>query len=108
MYKFYGEKNKEIKSRLSGKILFRFDTKGEFITDDEILIERAKSHFDYIEMEAKEIGTRVKVAVEVPKITIVNHLEENTQSMNKICKYCNKTHEKPIEYATCARKNKEV
>jgi hypothetical protein len=84
MYKFFGEKNKEVKNGL-GAIVLRFDTKGEFITDDESLIERMKSHFDYIELEeAKTIGTRVKVAIEVSKMIIgVPEVKENKLKCSK-------------------------
>ena len=83
MYKFFGTKETAIKNGL-GVIVFRFDSKGEFITDDEGLIKRIKSHFDYIEMESSIIGERVKVATEAPKMTIVNNLEVKS----KKCKKC--------------------
>lgn len=87
MYKFFGEKNKEVKNVI-GNIVFRFDSKGEFITDDPALIERTKSHFDYIEMKAEVVGEKVKVAIETPKLTITNNLEKETKEAKFKCKKC--------------------
>lgn len=57
--KFFGEPNMLIKERkkkhFNGEImykpLFRFDKNGEYITDDERLINKLKSRFTYTEME---------------------------------------------------------
>lgn len=89
MYKFYGEKEKAVKNGL-GTIVFRFDTKGEFITDDLSFIERIKPHFDYVEMEGKEIGQRVKVEVKIPIVTITNNLEPKSDEIEnkRHCKKC--------------------
>lgn len=75
MYKFFGQPLKEIKSKQSGKVLFRFDTHGEFITSDEKFIERAIGFFDHIELEAKEVGERVKKTHFVPDIVITTKSE---------------------------------
>jgi uncharacterized protein with ATP-grasp and redox domains len=70
MVKFFGKPNKEVLNP-AGKIVFRFDNKGEFFTDEPSLIERAKTAFDYIEMEEpKTIGKKVVVAVKETPITI--------------------------------------
>lgn len=62
-YKFFGEPNLLIKTRkkvpyegtIDFKPLFRFDAKGEYITEDADLIERLKGRFDHIEvLEAEE------------------------------------------------------
>lgn len=67
MFKFYDKPNREVKSLLSGKMLLRFDSKGEFITDNEDLINRLKPHFDHIELENKPIGKRI-VAIDKEKV----------------------------------------
>ena len=73
MIKFFGEPLREIKSKLSGKVMFRFDSKGEFITDDEEIINRAMGFFDYIEIKAEEVGKKVKKTVKVEEIKIVEN-----------------------------------
>lgn len=58
-YKFFGQPNMLIKERkkkfFNGETLykpvFRFDKNGEYITDDERLINKLKSRFTYTEME---------------------------------------------------------
>lgn len=58
-YKFFGQPNMLVKERkkkyFSGEIiqkpLFRFDEKGEYITDDERIIEKLKSRFDHVPYE---------------------------------------------------------
>ena len=70
MYKFFSEPLREIKSKTSGKMMFRFDTKGEFITDDEEIIKRALGFFDYIELKSETVGGKVKKTVIVPPMTI--------------------------------------
>lgn len=92
MVKFFGQPERAVKNAM-GTMVFRFDTKGEFITDDKDYIERCKPVFDYIELDAKEVGSRVKVAVAMPKMTIVNNLaekvkEEAKTSLMKKCKKC--------------------
>ena len=55
-YKFFGEPNMLVKGRKKVlfenawqfKPLFRFDEKGEYVTDDEKLIEKLKSRFDHM------------------------------------------------------------
>lgn len=85
MIKFYGEPLREIKSKTSNKVLFRFDTKGEFITDDEVIINRALGRFDHIELESKEVGERVKKTYFTPPMTITT----NEQKEIFKCKKCN-------------------
>ena len=70
MFKFFGEPLKEVKSRLSGKILFRFDTNGEFVTEDNAIVERARGNFDHIEMKAETVGKRVNKTHKVEALTI--------------------------------------
>lgn len=47
IYKFKGTPNKKIPSK-TGNIVFTFDCKGEYMTDNEEIINRAKGHFDYV------------------------------------------------------------
>lgn len=70
MYKFFGEPLKIIMSKTSNKPVFRFDTKGEFITDDKEIIKRALGYFDYIKMDATLVGEKVEKTVNEPKLTI--------------------------------------
>lgn len=94
MIKFFGTPLEEIKGAQSGKVIFRFDHKGEFITDDEKIIARALGHFDHIEMEAKETGQRVKKTIITPPIQITTadtEIKRETDDEPKesfICKYC--------------------
>jgi hypothetical protein len=76
MRKFFGEPLKEIKSKTSGKVMFRFDTKGEFITDDPEIIKRATGFFDYIDMKAEPIGEKVEKTFIVPPLTITEKKPE--------------------------------
>jgi hypothetical protein len=54
-YVFYGEPNMLVKGRkkvlfenkVDFKPLFRFDSNGEYVTDDEKLIDKLKSRFDH-------------------------------------------------------------
>ena len=63
-YKFFGQPNMLIKERkkkfFNGETLykpvFRFDKNGEYITDDERLINKLKSRFTYTEMESNAPG----------------------------------------------------
>lgn len=106
MRKFYGSPLQEVKSALSGKVLFRFDHKGEFITDDPEFIERATGHFDHIDMEGREIGSRVKRTITTPPIRfdsadspaepIAEPVKEETNDEPAaafICKYCHESFE---------------
>ena len=70
MIKFFGEPLKVITSKKTNKPIFRFDTKGEFITDDPEIIERAKGFFDHIELKAEPIGEKVAKTIIVPGMTI--------------------------------------
>lgn len=70
MYKFFGEPLKIITSKTSNKPLFRFDTKGEFFTNDPEIIRRAMGFFDYLPMKAEISGERVKKTHTVPPLTI--------------------------------------
>ena len=76
MYKFFGTPLKAITSKKTRKVMFRFDTKGEFITDDPEIIKRAKGFFDCIELEAVEVGEKVKKTFEEPKLTITRKDDE--------------------------------
>ena len=83
MIKFFGEPLKEIKSKLSGKVVFRFDSKGEFITDDDEIIKRAIGFFDHMPYKAEPTGERVKKTVEEPRM-IITTLEQSKDIENEI------------------------
>ena len=82
MYKFFGEPLKIIKSKTSNQPLFRFDTKGEFITDDPEIIRRALGYFDYMEMKAEAVGEKVAKTYIVPPMTITTK-DAVTTTINK-------------------------
>ena len=70
MMKFFGPPLKEIKSKTSGKMMFRFDTKGEFITDDNEIIQRAMGFFDHMPYKAEPAGKKVKKTAKEQVMTI--------------------------------------
>jgi hypothetical protein len=70
MMKFFGPPLREIKSKTSGKMMFRFDTKGEFITDDNEIIQRAIGFFDHMPYKAEPAGKKVKKTVKESVMTI--------------------------------------
>jgi hypothetical protein len=82
MYKFFGEPLKIITSKTSGKPVFRFDTKGEFITDDPEIIKRAMGFFDYVPMKAETVGEKVAKTYIVPPVTITTK-DVETITINK-------------------------
>lgn len=100
MYKFFGIPNKEVKNPL-GKIVFRFDSKGEFICDDNGIIERAKPYFDHIELKAEIVGKRINNSVKIPPVTITKADEADK------CKHCGGTHENKGQVLACAKKHKK-
>jgi len=78
MYKFFGQPQKAIMSKKTHKVMFRFDTKGEFITDDIEIINRAKGYFDCIKLEVVEVGEKVKKTFEEPQLVITHKDDEVT------------------------------
>jgi hypothetical protein len=90
MYKFFGEPLKIINSKTTNKPVFRFDTKGEFITDDPEIIKRAMGFFDYIPMKAETTGEKVKKTFATPPLTITTKDDEKKNPENKKfkCKKC--------------------
>lgn len=88
MIKFFGPPLKEIMSKKTNKVIFRFDTKGEFITDDPEIIERAMGYFDYLELKAEPVGEKVGKTHFVPAMTITTKGQEETKEENK--KHCKK------------------
>jgi len=62
-YKFLGQPNLLVRTKktqlynnkVDYKPLFRFDDKGEFITEDEKLIKKLKGRFDHVEIKEEEI-----------------------------------------------------
>jgi hypothetical protein len=80
MYKFFGTPLKEILSKTTHKVMFRFDTKGEFITDDPEIIKRALGFFDYIEMKAESVGNKVAKTHTTPAMTITTNNQEKPET----------------------------
>jgi hypothetical protein len=72
-YKFFGKPFQEIKSKLTGKVAFRFDSKGEFITDDTEIISRATGYFDHVPVKIEVVGERVAKTFIVPPLTITTN-----------------------------------
>jgi hypothetical protein len=109
MIKFFGEPLKEIKSKRSGKVMFVFDTKGEYVTDDPVIIDRAMGFFDYVRVSPGEVGDRVKKTFITPPIVITEKGQEEQEEKQeyKTCKHCGEIHEKPVDYALCAKKHKK-
>jgi hypothetical protein len=70
MYKFYGKSRQVVNSTETGQFVFAFNTKGEFITDDESIIKRAIEKFDYSEIKVESIGDMVKVRKKPSSIKI--------------------------------------
>ena len=104
MYKFFGTPLKEIKSKKSGKMMFRFDTKGEFITDDNEIIQRAIGFFDHIQLKAEPDGERVNKTVTVPSMTITK-ISDKEEVKLKHCKKCDFVCENQGELLTHYREN---
>jgi len=88
MYKFFGPPLKAIMSKRTHKVMFRFDTKGEFITDDPEIIKRAKGYFDCLELEVVEVGEKVDKTFEEPKLVITHKEIEVTsdEGIRKLAK----------------------
>lgn len=94
-----GEPLKEIKGTASGKVIFRFDSKGEFFTDDAMIISRATGHFDHQEYTAEPCGEIVKRTITTPQIQITKNEDETKPEPEPsgdkyICKYCGEEFEK--------------
>lgn len=71
-YLFKGEPNLVVIDKQYNKIMFRFDEKGEFVTDNLHIIGKAYGHFDCKELKDEEI---------------VNSIEEfKCEKCGKVCK----------------------
>jgi hypothetical protein len=86
MFRFYGTPLQAIKSKMTGKILFVFDTKGEYYTDDKSIYERAEGFFDCLEITVTETGKRKKKTFYNPPITIEKN--EPKEEGTRHCKKC--------------------
>jgi hypothetical protein len=75
LIKFFGTPLKEITSKLTNKVVFRFDSKGEFITDDPEIIKRAMGHFDHMPVKIEESGDRVRKIIEAETMKISTNNE---------------------------------
>jgi hypothetical protein len=89
MIKYFCNPFYAIKSKMTMKTMFVFDSKGEFITDDENIIARANGFFDSIDLEAKEIGVRKAKTFYNPPITIEKN--EPKEEKTRHCKKCDFT-----------------
>lgn len=75
--------------------MFTFDTKGEFVTDDPEIINRAKGFFDHLELKAEPVGIKVDKTHVMPAITITTKDQEDPNTENKKhCKKCDFTCDK--------------
>jgi hypothetical protein len=74
--KFYGTPNMLVKDRKTKKPLFRFDANGEFVTNDERLIERLKRKFRW-EEEVEEERPKAEVTPDKPKAKPTRKRGEN-------------------------------
>ncbi len=83
MYKFYAKPNQAVMSKRTNKMMFRFDTKGEFITDDPEIINRAKGYFDCIELKAEEVGEKIEGSSEERVLTITTKEEKKEKKEYK-------------------------
>jgi hypothetical protein len=95
LYKFFGKPLLNIRSGETNMILFTFDTKGEYVTDDEKIIIRAKKKFDYIENNMVLEGERVKVyeptpaiKIKINDITNIEPIAKDEPLKNRECKKC--------------------
>lgn len=95
IYKFFGRPLQNIRSADTNVIVFTFDTKGEYITDDAKIIAKAKLKYDYIENNVVLTGERVKVYVPTPPIKIEENNIKNAEPIakeeplkNRQCKKC--------------------
>lgn len=85
--KFFGEPNMLVKTRkrvlfdnkIQFKPLFRFDSNGEYITDDEKLIEKLKIRFDHVEINDTIESSTTNENKEVDVI----HSESKKEPLNK-------------------------
>jgi hypothetical protein len=90
MYRFYGIPLQPIKSSQTGKVLFVFDSKGEYYTDDEHIVSRALGFFDSMKLEAKEISKLELKTHIVPAMSISENVQDDTKVHNqRHCKKCN-------------------
>jgi hypothetical protein len=51
--KFYGEPNLNVIDHKTHRLVCKFNDKGEFITEDERLIQKLRQHFKYEETTLK-------------------------------------------------------
>jgi hypothetical protein len=95
--KFFGEPFKEIKSLQTNKVAFRFDSKGEFITEDPDIIERATGKFDHVPVKIEVVGERVAKTFIVPPLTITENQGEESAEEESPGIFCKKCGEGPFE-----------
>lgn len=84
MIKFFGTPLKEITSKLTNKVVFRFDSNGEFVTEDPEIIKRAMGHFDYMPVKIEATGEKVKKTIEAETMTITNKEDKELSLTEKV------------------------
>lgn len=95
-------KKKPFSREFEFKPLLRFNENGEYVTEDEKLIERMKRRFEY-----KDV-TGEPSFIDIPPRSGGYLLElEYTAPLEIECKYCGGTHRNRQGVAACARKHKK-
>ena len=84
MIKYFGTPLQAIKSKLTGKIVFVFDSKGEYFTNDNLIIERADGMFDKIEIEITEKGKKEKKTFYNPPVIITKNIPDEEHARHCI------------------------
>jgi hypothetical protein len=82
-------RQRTIGNRTEGYLLCKFDENGELESNDPEIIRQLRNIYRHDESEA-DTSKEIK-----------------TESKNKVCKYCGNHHEKPVDYALCAKKHKK-
>lgn len=96
MYRFYGEPLQPIRSKQTGKIIFVFDTKGEYLTDDDNIIRRCLGFFDNIKLDSKVI-TKLEKKTKYNEPMTITHKGDKIENEEvkeigiKHCKKCDFT-----------------
>jgi hypothetical protein len=96
MYRFYGDPLQSIRSKQTNRVLFVFDTKGEFITDDENIIRRCLGFFDNMKLESKDISLKERKTYNIPPMTITHKGDKKVEPIIEpkedlpILKHCKK------------------
>jgi hypothetical protein len=66
-YRFFSNPNHSVTDGETGRFLFKFDYKGEYVTLDPILANRMKAHFRHEEIELVEVKEQEPVPEKEPE-----------------------------------------